>query len=311
MEENKKFIRLILGKGNAFVNLCIEGEFIGTNFNIDQDLKNELVDDWREFNKKLIPVFLSKNPNKSKIAAGLACGALWTVSKGLRNGEIILTPKGDGTYLIGEVTGDYYFVSGGELPHRRSVRWYNETIPRSNMSQGLRNSIGSIQTVCDVAKFSNEIMTLISGKLPSTLISIDPSIEDPTIFGMEKHLEEFLVHNWQQTELGKNYNIFVEDGEIIGQQYQTDTGPIDILAISKDKKEILVVELKKGRASDFVVGQIQRYMGFVKEELAEEGQVVKGIIIALEDDLKIKRALSVATNIDFYRYNVSFRLQKI
>ena len=76
---------------------------------------------------------------------------------------------------------------------------------------------------------------------------------------------------------------------------------IDILAISKDNKTILVVELKKGRVSDNVVGQIQRYMGYAKEELAEDNQTVKGIIIGLEDDLKIKRALSVASNIEFYR----------
>ena len=79
---------------------------------------------------------------------------------------------------------------------------------------------------------------------------------------------------------------------MIGQQYRSDTGPIDILAVSKDNKEILVVELKKGRASDAVIGQIQRYMGFVNEELLEDGQSVKGIIIALEDDLKLKRALN-------------------
>lgn len=48
-----------------------------------------------------------------------------------------------------------------------------------------------------------------------------------------------------KTELGKKYNIFNEDDELVGQQYETDTGPIDILAISKDKKELLVVELKK------------------------------------------------------------------
>jgi len=35
------------------------------------------------------------------------------------------------------------------------------------------------------------------------------------------------------------------------------------------------VELKKGRASDVVVGQIQRYMGYVLQELAEEHQKVK------------------------------------
>ena len=62
--------------------------------------------------------------------------------------------------------------------------------------------------------------------------------------------------------------------------------------------------------SDVVVGQIQRYMGFVTTELAEENQKVKGIIIGLEDDLKLKRALSVTQNIDFYKYQVSFKLFK-
>jgi restriction system protein len=123
-------------------------------------------------------------------------------------------------------------------------------------------------------------------------------------------LEDFLVQNWKQTELGKHYEIFEEEGELVGQQYPSDTGPIDILAISKDKKTILVVELKKGRVSDNVVGQIQRYMGYVKEELAEKDQEVKGVIIGLEDDLRIRRALSVTSNIEFYRYKVNFQLYK-
>lgn len=106
------------------------------------------------------------------------------------------------------------------------------------------------------------------------------------------------------------YDIYQIDGEIVGQQYPSDTGPLDILAISKDKTELLVVELKKGRASDAVVGQIQRYMGYVVEELAEEGQTVRGAIIALEDDLRIRRALKVAHNIEFYRYQLSFKLLK-
>jgi restriction system protein len=51
-------------------------------------------------------------------------------------------------------------------------------------------------------------------------------------------------------------------------------------------------------------------MGFVTTELAEENQKVKGIIIGLEDDLKLKRALTVTQNIDFYKYQVSFKLFK-
>ena len=50
--------------------------------------------------------------------------------------------------------------------------------------------------------------------------------------------------------------------------------------------------------------------GHVKDALAEDNQTVRGMIIALEDDLRIKRALSVTTNIDFYRYKVSFDLEK-
>ena len=121
-------------------------------------------------------------------------------------------------------------------------------------------------------------------------------------------MEDFLVSNWENTELGRGYDIYKVDGEIVGQQYPSDTGPIDILAISKDGRELLVVELKKGRASDVVVGQIQRYMGYVMDELAESNQTVKGIIIALEDDLKIRRALRVASGIQFYRYKVNFSL---
>ena len=87
-------------------------------------------------------------------------------------------------------------------------------------------------------------------------------------------------------------------------------GPMDILAIKKDKSQLLVVELKKGRASDAVVGQVLRYMGYVKQELAEPNQSVKGVIIALDDDTQIRRALAMTPDISFYRYEVSFKLNK-
>lgn len=150
----------------------------------------------------------------------------------------------------------------------------------------------------------------MGGKKTKIIITGDETVEDPAMFALEAHLEDFLIKNWKQTELGKNYDIFEEDGELVGQQYPTDTGEIDILAISKDRKELLVVELKKGRASDAVVGQTQRYMGFVLEQLAEKNQKVKGLIIALDDDLRIKRALAVAQNISFYKYRIDFKLQK-
>jgi len=52
-------------------------------------------------------------------------------------------------------------------------------------------------------------------------------------------------------------------------------------------------------------------MGYVLEELAEENQTVKGAIIAQEDDIRIRRALLVAKNIQFFRYQISFKLFKV
>jgi restriction system protein len=51
-------------------------------------------------------------------------------------------------------------------------------------------------------------------------------------------------------------------------------------------------------------------MGYVKGELADSNQTVKGVIIGLEDDKRIQRALMVTNNIEFYRYKVKFELFK-
>ena len=208
------------------------------------------------------------------------------------------------------VVGDYEYHRGNVLPHQRSVRWFPENIARDQLSETLRKSAGSIGTVSDISKYASELEALLAGSHPASIVSTDLTIESPSEFVLESHLEDFLVENWHHTELGKHYDIYEEDGEMVGKQYPSDTGPIDILAISKDKKELLVVELKKGRVSDIVVGQVQRYMGYVKEELAERNQIVRGVIIAFENDIKIRRALSVAKNIDFYTYKVHFELKK-
>jgi len=303
----KSYYRVMLGRKSVHAEECLAGGFIGADYGIAEDLTGKLPEAWREFNARFIPIYLACRPGKTKIAAGLSCGFLWTVSKGIRVGDIVLCPDGSGRYRVGEVTGDYFHVAGGNLPHRRPVRWLEAVVERADMSEGLRNSTGSVGAVCNISRadYASEVERLL-GPLP------DPGLVavDPVEFAMEKHLEEFLVRNWRLTGLGKKFDIYEEDGELVGQQYPTDTGPLDILAISKDRKKLLVVELKKGRASDVVVGQILRYMGYVQEVLADEGQTVVGTIIALEDDQRIRRALRMTPTIDFYRYEINFRLVK-
>ena len=169
-----------------------------------------------------------------------------------------------------------------------------------------------------IVKYEDDARTKSGIKAIKLLISVDdaeyilPSTEKKrdtkSSFMFEKHLEEFLITNWRQTHLGDNYSIYEENGELVGRQYRTETGPLDILALSKDSKEFLVVELKRDRASDEVVGQTLRYMGWVKKNLCAADQTVKGCIVALSGDAKLENALHTLDSITFVRYEVDFRL---
>ena len=309
----KNFYRVLLGHQHSFANDCFDNSFIGVDYSMDINLEDQLPENWRDFNKEFIPVYLEKRPEKTRVAAGLACGAIHTMSKGMKTGDYVLSPDGKGNYRVGEVSGDYFYREGPDehyLRHCRPVTWLEKSIHRDEMSERFRNAVGATLTVTNLKPHSDEIKVLLGGSNVSPITTNDPIIEDPSEFALEKHLEDFLVKNWDQIELSNQYDIYHDD-EFEGQQFPTDTGYIDLLAISKDKKELLVIELKKGRASDNVVGQIQRYMGFIKDEIAEDGQEVKGIIIAFEEDDRIKRALSVTTNIEFYRYRVNFNLIRV
>lgn len=305
-----EFYRVMLGRASKYAQQCLDGGFIGADFSIDEDLSHNLPENWRDFNQHYRPIYLSIYPDKSKISAGLACGALWTVSKGIKAGDVVLSPDGLGNYLVGEVASEYFWKENEILQHRRNVNWREERIPRSSMSQALANSAGSIATVAMISSHSEELERLIQGSPKPRIVSNDETIEDPSSFALEKHLEDFLVANWDQTALGKEFMIYEEEGEKVGRQFPSDTGPIDVLAISHDRKTLLVIELKRGRVSDVVVGQIQRYMGYVEEDIAEDHQEVKGMIIGHEDDLRLRRALQVTRNIEFYRYQVRFELIK-
>jgi RecB family endonuclease NucS len=71
----------------------------------------------------------------------------------------------------------------------------------------------------------------------------------------------------------------------------------------------LVVELKRDDTSDAVVGQVLRYMGWVRQHLAQLGEEVQGLIIAREGDAALQYAISGVPNLSFQIYEVEFRLR--
>ena len=152
----------MLGPQSVFAEMCRKGNYIGVDFDIHEDLSDSLYENWRDFNKKFIPIWMNLVPEKSKTSAGLACGFLWTVIKSLNVGDVVLCPSGEGFYYIGTISGGYYYVPDTELPHRRNVVWMDKVIYRKDMSEKLRNSSGSIGTCCDITKYKDEIEALLS-----------------------------------------------------------------------------------------------------------------------------------------------------
>ena len=225
---------MMLGKKSALAAECIAGGFIGADFGITDDLTGNLPDDWRAFNRKYVPVCLASNRITAKVIAGLACGALWTIAKGINVGDVVLASDEEGAVRAGEVAGTYQHRPGTVLPHRRPVVWRREPLDGSAMSESLKGSFRAIYWVTNLSKHADEIGRLINGAPP--IVVTDPEVENPVAFAMEKHLEDFLVQNWSQTELGRDYDLFEEDGERVGQQFPSDTGPIDILAIRRTRQ---------------------------------------------------------------------------
>ena len=133
------------------------------------------------------------------------------------------------------------------------------------------------------------------------------AIADQNSFVLEKYLEDFIVSNFAQifkNELTLSQN----DDDTTGQQYPTDIGPIEILAFERATNSFVVIELKKGRPSDQVVGQVLRYMGWVKANLCGDAQSVKGLVICRDQDQRLTYALSMTDNVRIKYYGVSFKL---
>ena len=136
-------------------------------------------------------------------------------------------------------------------------------------------------------------------------LSLEIKKEDSSIgqgiFWMEKQLEDFIVDNWNETDLGKKY-------DLIDQQYKTDVGIIDILAADKKTKSHVVIELKRNQTNDEVLGQIKKYMGWVKVHKKDENVI--GIVVAKQFDKKFYYAMQMEKDVYPLEYEVDFKLKK-
>ncbi len=131
-----------------------------------------------------------------------------------------------------------------------------------------------------------------------------------TRFALERHLHDYMFDNWDMVDLAQEWDIYTRDGEPeAGYEFRTPIGRIDLLTKHKREPRWLVIELKREKSSDAVVGQVLRYMGWVQKHLSENGETVEGLIVATEGDPQLHYALTVVPSVSFQSYEVEFRLK--
>ncbi len=150
-----------------------------------------------------------------------------------------------------------------------------------------------------------------AGLSEDEVLADNAALEETAEFALESHLEEFLLGNWQSIDWGRPLQLWQGPNGQSGHQLSTPIGRLDFLCTDRAKGALVVVELKRGRSSDRVVGQIMRYMGYVGTELADPGQTVEGLIIAHEADDSLRYAVTAMPAIRLMTYQVAFSLTAV
>lgn len=191
----KQYNRIMLGEHGMYIADCLEKNYIGAGSLKDYDLSESPYNDEVQWRQKLMEQYLQVNPDKSAGTARNSIGFLWTICFGLKNGDIVLASNGNSGYNVGEITGDYYFAPGEDLPHRRTVEWKNVVIPRKTMSQKLQNSTGSIGTCCNITKYADELEALINGGILNVQITtVGPKVETYKERSLHRLLSNYLLN---------------------------------------------------------------------------------------------------------------------
>ena len=259
-------------------------------------------------------------PDKTPGSKRFICRVFRDFYHSIKPGDMVIARRGlKNIAAIGTVTRAAYYEKNKNAEavgpekawsNHLGVQWA-ET-PRN---KSFDTSVFQMPTLTEIPEEKFRALTQTepsAGPLPPVP---EEGVQNQAEFVLEKYLEEFIISNFDAIFKGKLrlYSEPREDADpdegALGQQFETDVGTIDILAQEIPSNALVVIELKKGRESDKVVGQVLRYMGWVAENLCQQGQDVKGMIICKEPDPRLTYAIRMAKSVSLKYYRVDFKLQ--
>jgi len=258
--------------------------------------------------QELLAAVAATYPDRPQATITLFANMIWAFFHEISVGDSIVARRGRRTLAaLGTVTGSAVYAPGRNpahaYPNFLDVSWHGQ--PRDKLFPTI---VFPMQTVAPLSE--ERLRGLLDGV--GTEVAAEepvPTIEDPNAFVLEKYLEDFIVSNFAAIFRGE-LQIYVDPEGNDGQQYATDIGAIDILGFEAASRSFVVIELKKGRPSDQVVGQVLRYMGWVKKNLCTNGEGVKGLVVCRDPDDRLSYALEMVSQVAVRYYSVSFKLRE-
>jgi hypothetical protein len=210
------------------------------------------------------------------------------------------------------------------FPMKEWLRQHPESIPAGldathstshELRRGLRRSGWTIQELDSEVRLirpsdadrEDEITELL-GPDSADEDEQEDSQASEAAFALEHQLRDFLAENLSAIPVaGLRVHLYVDPAGRDGVEYPTAVGPIDLLGVA-DSGAFVVFELKRARAPDRAIGQLTRYMGWVKHTIGR-GHEVQGVVVARTIDERLRYAATVIPGVSLLEYSVEFRLK--
>ena len=220
-----------------------------------------------DFKKKYMQVY----PDASKGAVATCAGMLYRFCHEVQIGDYVVYPsKNDRMINIGEITGDYEFVSDAhEYVQQRNVKWLKH-IPRTSFSQGALYEVGSALSFFAVKNYADEFLSALDKGFKKHAAAND---EDDTVGAAAEDIiestKDFILKELSRNLKGYALEEFVAD-LLRAMGYRTtvslqggDSG-IDITAYKDELPPRILVQVKS-QDSDIKETTIQSLKGAMRE----------------------------------------------
>ncbi len=219
---------------------------------------------------------------------------------------------------------------GDTFTREQAVQWFAENYPKikqgtiaahlvrlsTNVPTRLQYSVRSDGSDDHFYKIDSRTFRLYEpGRDPTPISKATPLIEEPeeslpegtSEFAYEHDLRNYLARNLHLIELG--LTLYTDEG-ITGVEFPVGGRFIDLLAVDSSGNYV-VIELKVSKGYDRVVGQLLRYMNWIKMNQADEGQGVRGVIVAKNISEDLQLACSGLPEVALAEYELAVSIKSV